>query len=170
MYILIIDGKIREFDGADFVPLILHGTPQPDFKTFGLNADFKLEKVSKYDRNKHDINANYKIICHELFSKCLKDTYIKLNWCSKFRIDYAKKEDVLHKMNFNQKLVSFIVFTTLPFLIGFSWKYLFTNTDEKGVDSVAPLIDKDFYNIHDSTSQNDTIVLPQSTIDTDTLQ
>lgn len=115
LYILIDSGKIREYEGADFMPLILHGHPQPEFKTFELNSDFKLIKVSKYDRKKLNIKANYKVDCHYLMGKFLKDSYINLNVFEKFMIDYSKKESILHKMNFTQKILG-LIFISIPLL------------------------------------------------------
>jgi len=137
MYILIDNGKIREYDGANFIPFILNGTPQPEFKIFEINSDFELVKLSKYDQKKLNINANYKVDCHYLLSKLLKDSHIKLNPIEKFRIDYSKKESVFHKMNFNQKLIAFICFSLLPLLIGFTWNY-FAKIDSKTEQTQSP--------------------------------
>ncbi len=115
LYILIDNGKIREYEGADFLPLILHGKPQPVFKTFELNSEFKLIKISKYDQKKLKIKANYKIECSYLFGKFLKDTYLKLSIFDKFIIDYCKKESILHKMNFTQKILG-LIFISIPLL------------------------------------------------------
>jgi hypothetical protein len=114
MYILIKNGKIREFDGADLTPAIFRGKPIT-FEIHETNTDFELIKVSKYDRKKQNISANYQIKCNYLFSKFVKDTYIKLDLFDKFKIDYAKKQTVYHKMNFYQKIISFVVFGLLAF-------------------------------------------------------
>lgn len=137
LYILIDSGKIREYEGADFMPLILHGHPQPEFKTFELNSDFKLIKVSKYDRKKLNIKANYKVDCHYLMGKFLKDSYINLNVFEKFMIDYSKKESILHKMNFNQKLISVLSFVTVPFLFMLGWNH-FINKDSNDFQNQSP--------------------------------
>ncbi|SEE66423.1 hypothetical protein SAMN04487765_3678 [Tenacibaculum sp. MAR_2010_89] len=137
LHILINNGKIREYEGADFMPLILHGQPQPEFKTFELNSDFKLIKVSKYDRKKLNIKANYQVDCHYLRGKFLKDSYIKLNVIEKFIINYSKKESILHKMNFNQKLISVLAFVTIPFLFMLGWNH-FMNKESNDSKSQIP--------------------------------
>ncbi len=137
LYILIDNGRIREYEGADFMPLILNGEPQPVYKTFELNSEFKLIKVSKYDQKKLNIKANYKVDCRYLMGKFLKDSYIKLNWFEKFMIDYSKEESILHKMNFNQKLISVLSFVTLPFLFMLAWNH-FINNDYKDSQTQTP--------------------------------
>lgn len=72
-------------------------------------------------------------------------------------------------MNFNQKLISFIVFTTLPFLIGFGWKYLFNNTNGKGVDLSNSAVDTIGLKIENNSTNIDTIMLPQLVDNLDTL-
>jgi len=131
LYILIDNGKIREYDGANFIQFWLHGHPQPEFKTFELNSDFKLIKISKYDRKKLNIKANYKVDSHDLISHLLKDCYIKLSHFEKFKIDYSKKESILHKMNFNQKLISVLAFVTIPFLFMLAFKSIGHNDSKK---------------------------------------
>ena len=66
MFILIKNGKIREFDGADLTPAIFSGKPIT-YEIYETNTDFELIKVSKYDRKKQNINANYQIKCNYLF-------------------------------------------------------------------------------------------------------
>ncbi|NQY30710.1 MAG: hypothetical protein HRT69_14730 [Flavobacteriaceae bacterium] len=138
LYILIDNGEIREYEGADFSPLIIFGKPQPEFKTFYLKLDFKLIKVSKYDQKKLNIKANYKIECNYFLSVFLITTpYIKLNSFEKFRIDYSKKESILHKMNFNQKLISALSFVTIPFLFSVLLSYC-TNNNTKALQIQSP--------------------------------
>lgn len=139
LYILIDSGKLREYDGADFTGLILQGI-QPIFKIYYLNSNFKLSKVSKYDRRILEIKGNYKIESFDLTKFIIKDTYIKLNFVEKFLIDYSKKEDIFHKMNFNQKLILFLIFTVIPLIIGLGWNKWFrndnkTNNMEQTIDS-----------------------------------
>jgi hypothetical protein len=118
MYILIDNGKIREFEGADFLPLILNGHPQPEYKTFKTNDEFKLEKVSKYDRKSLKIDGNYKVVCNYLFTKYLSESYIKLNWIEKFMIDYSKKESIFHQVKFARKLlIAFSLTIPIAFLL-----------------------------------------------------
>jgi hypothetical protein len=150
LYIFIDNGKIREYEGADFMPLILNGQPLPEFKTYELNSDFKLIKVSKYDQKKLQIKANYKVDCSYLKGKFLKDSYIKLNLFEKFKIDYSKKESILHKMNFNQKLISVISFVTIPFFFMLAWNHLTSN------DSIDPKIQK---NEQNTIKQNSNVMI-----------
>lgn len=116
MYIKIHDGKIREYYGADFgVATMIGGSVSPElFKT---KSDFKIEKVSKYDKKEHEINANYKIISDYLFQNTFKPTYIKLNPIDKFRIDYSKKESFLQTSEIKKMIIvsAFVsIFVTIP--------------------------------------------------------
>jgi len=116
MYIEIHDGKIREYYGANFVPAIMMGGyVRPElFKT---NSDFKIVKVSKYDKKEFEIEANYKIISDYLFQNTLKPTYIKLNPIDKFRIEYSKKESFLQTAEIKKMIIvsAFVsIFVTIP--------------------------------------------------------
>lgn len=108
--ILIDHGKIREFEGFHLLKAMLVGG-RVEIKTFYLNSDFNLVKVTKYDQNKQKLKANFQIKSHELDSYLAQDVFIKLNYFEKFKIDYAKNEDVFHKMNLTQRLLTLILFT-----------------------------------------------------------
>jgi len=105
MYILIENGKIRKYEGADFIPLMVYGKPQFEFKTFEIDSDFELIKLSKHERKKLNISANYRVECDYLFAKFIKHSYIKLNPFEKFKIDYSKKQTLFHKMIFIKDLM-----------------------------------------------------------------
>jgi hypothetical protein len=156
MYILIDNGKIREFEGADLTPAIFSGK-SVIYETHYTNSDFEIIKLSKYDRKKQEINANYQIKSNYLFSNFIKDTYINLNFFEKFLIDYDKKQSVFHKMNFNQKLISTLFFVTIPFLFTVTWNY-FENKSKKieAIQSPKP----------DSTKINQEIKIPKIKADT----
>jgi hypothetical protein len=156
MYILIDNGKIREFEGADLTPAIFSGK-SVIYETHYTNSDFEIIKLSKYDRKKQEINANYQIKSNYLFSNFIKDTYINLNIFEKFLIDYDKKQSVFHKMNFNQKLISTLFFVTIPFLFTVTWNY-FENKSKKieAIQSPKP----------DSTKINQEIKIPKIKADT----
>jgi hypothetical protein len=160
MYILIDNGKIREFDGANFVTFFLKGM-NPKFKLFKLNSDFSLERVSKYDKKKNGINANFKIICADLFSNILKETYIRLNPLEKFIIDYSKKETIFHNMNFTQKLLIAILIT-IPTAI--------VVTQFKSCNQVnIPSLKTSNHAINTAISKADTVSTHTSKLDRDSL-
>lgn len=124
LFILISGGKVREYHGFDlassFISAVIpnSNTNENDlnYKVFEMNADFKLEKVSRYDKRKNNIKGNYKIDCFELTEKTLKDVYIKLNILEKFNYDYIKKQTVFHKMKLKQKIV-YLIFISIPLLL-----------------------------------------------------
>tara|TARA_R110001592_G_scaffold153533_1_gene382076 strand:- start:327 stop:905 length:579 start_codon:yes stop_codon:yes gene_type:complete len=137
LYVLIIDGKIREFVGAEFSSVFFVGGKYPEIKKFEINKSFSLLKVNKYDRKKMNIKANYKISCSYLSSMLLFDSYVKLNPIEKFVIDYSKKESIFHKMNFNQKLISTLAFVTIPFIFMYYWNYP-VNKNSKDLQIQSP--------------------------------
>ncbi len=108
--ILIDHGKIREFEGFHLLQAMLVGG-RVEIKTFYLNSDFELVKVTKYDQYKLKLKANFQIKSHELDSYLAQDVFIKLNFFEKLKIDYAKNEDVFHKMNLTQRLLILILIT-----------------------------------------------------------
>ena len=123
-FIVISGGKVREYHGfdiasrfiSDVIPNSNTNKNDLNYKVFEINADFKLEKVSRYDRRKNNIKGNYKIDCLELTEKTLKDVYIRLNFIEKFNYDYIKKQTIFHKMKFKQKII-YLFFISIPLLL-----------------------------------------------------
>lgn len=124
LFIVISGGKVREYHGfdiasrfiSDVIPNSNTNKNDLNYKVFEINADFKLEKVSRYDRRKNNIKGNYKIDCLELTEKTLKDVYIRLNFIEKFNYDYIKKQTIFHKMKFKQKII-YLFFISIPLLL-----------------------------------------------------
>jgi hypothetical protein len=137
LYVLIIDGKIREFLGAEFSSILFSGGNYPKIQKFEINKNFNLLKINKYDRKRLNIKANYQIRCSYLSSMLVFDSYVKLNRIEKFLIDYSKKESIFHKMNFNQKLLSAFSFVTIPFLFMYGLNH-FVNDDSKDTQIQSP--------------------------------
>jgi hypothetical protein len=139
LYVLIIDGKIREFFGAEFSSIMFLGGNYPEIEKFEINKNFVLLKINKYDRKKLNIKANYQIQCSYLSSMLIFDSYVKLNRIEKFMIDYSKKESIFHKMNFNQKLLSAFSFVTIPFLFMYGLNHFVNNSSkDKQIQSPKP--------------------------------
>ncbi|MBL7110414.1 MAG: hypothetical protein ISS19_00555 [Bacteroidales bacterium] len=109
-YIVIDNGKIREFHGFHLLNFMLTGN-QPKFETYKFNDSFDLCKLSRYDRNEIKTKANYQIQSQHLNSYLAQDTFIKLNVLDKFIISYSKKDTIFHKMNFTQKLLTLLLIT-----------------------------------------------------------
>lgn len=117
--ILIKNGKIREYYGTDFMGVMLYGSKYKldKYATHYIDEEFKIEKVSKYDRKLDKIKANYKIDCKYLCSQFMFDPYIKLNIFEKLIIDFQKKESLFHKMKFSHYVVVFFCFTIPTILL-----------------------------------------------------
>jgi hypothetical protein len=47
LYVLIIDGKIREYFGAEFSTVLFLGGKYPKIEKFEINENFKLLKINK---------------------------------------------------------------------------------------------------------------------------
>jgi hypothetical protein len=86
---------------------------QPKYETFKLNSPFQLSKLTRYDQKLIQTKANYQIVSNDLMTYLGQDAYIKLNFFEKFGIMYAKKEDIFHKMNLTQKLLTLLLYCVL---------------------------------------------------------
>jgi len=120
-YVVIHDGKVREYHGINLVTVfVVSMIPNPnrkkgdlEFKSFEMNADFKLIKVGKYDKKKYQIKAKYKIECKDLSDLTMKDAYVRLNFLERFIIDYDKKDTVFHRIKLKQQIVT-TLFVAIP--------------------------------------------------------
>jgi hypothetical protein len=145
--VLIKNGKIREYYGFNFTNYFVASIiPNPniqkgdfDYKTVEMNEDFTLSKVGKYDRKKSDINANYKIECHELLQLTFKDVYFRLNFIEKFIIDYAKKESIFHQVKFARKLLILVLLTIPTALFISQFKSCDRNAKNIKIESAPPI-------------------------------
>jgi hypothetical protein len=149
-YVLIKNGKIKEYRGINIVGNLYFKTPVKNVIE-ELDETFELFFISKFERKRTETAGNYELICHSI-SKNFADRkiYLKLNFIEKFIIDYSKEQSVFHEMKFKQKLIYAIIFIFIPFIFMFLWNY-FTNNNSKTSQSQRP--NPDFI-----TNNQDTII------------
>ena len=128
-YIEIHGGKIRNFKGYNMhntmIEALLNGgiVENGEIRLLDIEtkSDFTLEKITKYDKNKFGIKANYRINSKEISQYILSGAYIKLCLLEKILINFSKKETVFHEVKIKQ-LIIIGLFVTLP--IGLLIAYL----------------------------------------------
>ena len=112
-------GKIRNFKGYNMhdamLDALLNGKTDGEIRLLNIEtkSDFTLEKLTKYDKKKFGIKANYRINSKEISQYILRGAYIKLNPIEKTRINFSKKETVFHEVKLKQ-LIVIGMFVTLP--------------------------------------------------------
>lgn len=110
LYIVIVNGKIRQFYGGHYSRVILFGGYIKN-ELIEIDTDFTLTKVPKYDRKLNGIKANYRIECYYLLQNLIKPTYIRLNIFEKFIIDFSKKETLFQTEKFKLIALTTLIFT-----------------------------------------------------------
>ncbi len=110
-YIHIIGGRIRKYTGFPFITGGLLEIKN-EYKTNEINDEFKLVKISKYDRKLLDINANYRIISKATATTLNGDyPYIKLCFLEKFFINLSKKESIIQDREIKRLIITSIIIT-----------------------------------------------------------
>jgi len=117
-------GKIRNFKGYNMHDSMLEALLSGGLVENGVirlinietKSDFTLEKLTKYDKEKFGIKANYRISSKEILQYILRGAYIKLNFFEHVRINFDKKETVFHRMKISEK-IAFAVIISLPLLL-----------------------------------------------------
>mgnify|MGYP000041116619 CR=1 FL=1 len=106
------NGRVREYKGWHLLNLMFTGQYREQ-EIYKLDSDFELFKLSKYDQKEIGTVANYQLKCSGLENLLVQDTFVKLSLLDKFRIDYAKRESIFHKIKLNH-LLAIAVFVTIP--------------------------------------------------------
>ena len=146
-------GKIRNFKGYNMhdsmLEALFSGGLVENGKIRLINletkSDFTLEKLTKYDKKKFGIKANYKINSKEISQYILRRAYIKLNFIEYARLKFDKKETVFHRMKITEKIAYAVIISIPLLLIG----YGLNNFDKLNTNSPKPSL---------KTTNHDTIM------------
>jgi len=144
-------GKIRNFKGYNMhdamLDALLNGKTDGEIRLINIEtkSDFTLEKLTKYDKRKFGIKANYRINSKEISQYILRGAYIKLNFIEHTRLKFDKKETVFHRMKITEKIAYAVIISIPLLLIG----YGLNNFDKLNIYSPKPSL---------KTTNHDTIM------------